>query len=74
MAKVIAEDDIYGEIGEILAGKKAGRESAEEITIFDTTGMGIQDNVTAMRVYEIAKRKGTWPVVRVSVGKERQLR
>ena len=58
VAKVIAEDDIYGEIGEILAGKKAGRESAEEITIFDTTGMGIQDNVTAMRVYEIAKEKG----------------
>lgn len=58
LANVIEKDDIYGEIGEILAGKKAGRESAEEITIFDTTGMGIQDNVTAMRVYEIAKEKG----------------
>ncbi|MGN0659837.1 MAG: ornithine cyclodeaminase family protein [Emergencia sp.] len=55
---IIREEDIYGEIGEILAGKKAGRQSDEEITIFDTTGMGIQDNVTAMRVYEIAKKKG----------------
>ena len=58
LAGVITEDDIYGEIGEILAGKKAGRESAEEITIFDTTGMGIQDNVTAMKVYEAAKENG----------------
>ncbi len=55
---VITEQEIHGEIGEILAGKKPGRESDEEITIFDTTGMGIQDNVTAMKVYEIAKEKG----------------
>ena len=62
VAGVITEKDIYGEIGEILAGKKAGRESEEEITIFDTTGMGIQDNVTAVKVYEIAKEKnlGSW--------------
>lgn len=55
---IITRDDIYGEIGEIVTGKKAGRESDEEITIFDTTGMAIQDNVTAMKVYEMAKEKG----------------
>lgn len=55
---VIKENDIYAEIGELLMGKKPLRESDEEITIFDTTGMGIQDNVTAARVYEIAKKKG----------------
>ena len=55
---VIKENDIYAEIGQLLAGEKPLRESDDEITIFDTTGMGIQDNVTALKVYEIAKRKG----------------
>ncbi len=59
---IIAPSDIYGEIGEILSGAKPGRTSDTEITIFDTTGMAIQDNVTAMRVYEAAKEKnmGKW--------------
>lgn len=55
---IIEESDIYAEIGELLAGKKPLRESYDEITIFDTTGMGIQDNVTAFKVYEVAKKKG----------------
>jgi len=55
---VIKENDIYAEIGQLLAGEKPSRESDNEITIFDTTGMGIQDNVTAVMVYEEAKKKG----------------
>ncbi len=55
---VIARDDVYAEIGEILNGKKAGRENDDEITIFDTTGMAVQDNVTAAGVYEAALEKG----------------
>jgi len=55
---IIKETDIYAEIGQLLAGEKPLRESDDEITIFDTTGMGIQDNVTAVMVYEMAKKKG----------------
>lgn len=55
---VIKETDIYAEIGQLMAGEKPSRESDDEITIFDTTGMGIQDNVTAVKVYEIAKKNG----------------
>lgn len=58
VAGVIKESDIYAEIGQLLAGEKPLRESDDEITIFDTTGMGIQDNVTAMKVYETARKKG----------------
>ncbi|WP_042273432.1 ornithine cyclodeaminase family protein [[Clostridium] dakarense] len=54
----IKETDIYAEIGQLLAGEKPSRENDDEITIFDTTGMGIQDNVTAVMVYEMAKKKG----------------
>lgn len=55
---VIKETDIYAEIGQLLAGEKPLRETDDEITIFDSTGMGIQDNVTAVMVYEMAKKKG----------------
>ena len=58
IAGIIKEEDIYAEIGEILTGKKPGRTDDAEITIFDTTGMAIQDNVTAMNVYLTAKEKG----------------
>jgi len=58
VAGVIKETDIYAEIGQLLAGEKPLREKDDEITIFDTTGMGIQDNVTAVMVYELAKKKG----------------
>ncbi len=55
---VINVEDIYGEIGEIILGKKPGRENDEEITIFDTVGMAIQDNVTAVSLYKGAIEKG----------------
>ena len=58
MAGIISEGDIFAEIGEVLMGTKPGRESDDEITIFDTTGMGVQDNVTAAAVYEFAGRNG----------------
>ncbi|MCY1217761.1 Delta(1)-pyrroline-2-carboxylate reductase [compost metagenome] len=53
-AKIITLDDIHGEIGEILLGTKPGRENDEEITIFDSTGMAIQDNTTAEKIYRNA--------------------
>lgn len=52
------QEDIYGEIGEIVLGLKPGRERDDEITIFDTTGMGIQDNTTAEAVFKAAQDKG----------------
>jgi alanine dehydrogenase len=51
---IITKDDIHAEIGEILLGKKPGRVNDEEITIFDSTGMAIQDNTTAARIYRNA--------------------
>jgi len=51
---IITKDDIHGEIGEILLGRKPGRESDEEVTIFDSTGMAIQDNTTASKIYRNA--------------------
>ena len=60
--KIIARDDIHAEIGEILLGGKPGRQSDDEITIFDSTGMAIQDNTTAAKIYRNAleRKVGTF--------------
>ena len=54
---IINEKDIFGELGEIISGKKAKRKNENEITIFDSTGLAIQDLYTATLVYKEAKRK-----------------
>ncbi|AYM09151.1 hypothetical protein At1D1460_49100 (plasmid) [Agrobacterium tumefaciens] len=56
--KVITQADIHGEIGDVLLGRKPGRESDDEITIFDSTGMAIQDNTTASKIYQSAIANG----------------
>jgi len=55
---VITEDDIVGEIGQVIEGQIPGRESDEEITIFDTVGLALQDNVTAEMIYKTAVETG----------------
>jgi alanine dehydrogenase len=54
---LIKKENIFGELGEVVSGKKPGREKEEEITIFDSTGLAIQDLYTATLVYKEAKRK-----------------
>lgn len=56
---IITQANIHAEIGEILLGQKAGRETEDEITIFDSTGMAIQDNTTAAKIYRNAIASGT---------------
>ncbi len=55
---VIKTEDIYAQIGEILVSKKSGRASDQEITIFDSTGLGIQDVATGSSVYRKATKMG----------------
>jgi alanine dehydrogenase len=58
-AGVVSRSDVYAELGEIVAGVKPGRESKEEITIFDSTGMALQDVAAAAILYEKADRQGS---------------
>jgi len=53
----ISEGTLYATLGEIVAGHKPGREDNEEITIFKSTGMAIEDVATAKKVYELAREK-----------------
>ena len=54
--RVIGFSDIYATLGEVITGSKAGRASSEEITIFDSTGLAIQDVAVASYVYRKAMR------------------
>lgn len=40
---LLKPEEIVGELGEVLIGKKEGRRSEEEITVFSSTGLAIQD-------------------------------
>ena len=55
---LIAESDIAGEIGEVVTGRKAGRTSDEEITLFDSTGIALQDSATVPLEYKRAVEAG----------------
>ncbi len=54
---IIAKKDIYGELGEMVCGEKAGRRSEKEITVFDSTGLAIQDLYIANLAYKLAQKK-----------------
>jgi len=51
---VLTDDDIYGELGDIVVGEIAGRTDEDGITVFDSTGLAIQDVAAAHVVYEHA--------------------
>ena len=54
----ITEDHMHANLGEVVAGLKPGRESTEEITLFKSVGLAVQDAVTAARVFELAQAAG----------------
>lgn len=53
-AGAVRPADVHAELGEVVAGKKPGRESDEEIIVFDSTGMALQDVAASAIVYEKA--------------------
>ena len=53
---IITKKDIHATLGEVLIGKKKGRVSQKEITIFDSTGLAICDVAVAKLVYKRARK------------------
>lgn len=54
----IDESHYYADLGEVITGKKPGRERAQEITLFKSNGLAVQDAATAKLVYERAREAG----------------
>jgi alanine dehydrogenase len=61
----IDRSHIYADLGEIVTGKKAARESDSEITVFKSNGLAIQDVATAKLIYDKAKAKGIGSEVKI---------
>ena len=57
-AKLLTRAGVHAELGEVVAGRKPGRASADEIILFDSTGMALQDAAAAILVYERAFAAG----------------
>jgi len=55
---IISENDVAGEIGQVVAGKLEGRTSEGDITVFDSTGFALQDSATVPLEYERALAAG----------------
>lgn len=58
----IGPEHIRAELGEVLTGQKPGRTSPEEITLFKSLGLAVEDLVAANHLYRKAKESnaGTW--------------
>lgn len=54
----IGEDHIVGEVGEALLGRVPGRRSPEEVTLFKSLGLAVEDLAAAHHVYQAALEKG----------------
>jgi alanine dehydrogenase len=60
--------EIAGTLPEVICGKRPGRASDDEITIFDSTGLAIQDLALARALYDDARRSGAGRLVDFSLG------
>ncbi len=59
---LIAESDVH-QIGAVINGTHAGRTRDDEITLFDGTGVGLQDLAVAASIVEVAVSKGEATIV-----------
>ena len=55
---LLSDADIHAELGDVVAGNAPGRESDDEVTLFDSTGLAIQDVAAAHVIYEHAREQG----------------
>jgi len=62
---IISPNAIYAELGEIITNKKIGRRSKDEITVFKSVGLAIQDISTAKLVYEKAIKNNIGKVINI---------
>ena len=61
----ISKESIHGEIGEVLTGTKAGREHTDEVTLYKSVGIAIQDVATANLVYHKALKQEVGTTVEI---------
>ena len=66
----IAEDHILGELGELLTGAVSGRTSENEITLFKSLGLAVEDIAAAYHVYQKALAQGAGTALEIGAKKD----
>ncbi|HEU0237036.1 MAG TPA: ornithine cyclodeaminase family protein [Candidatus Limnocylindrales bacterium] len=59
----VDEHHIAGELGDVLVGRVAGRARVDELTVFESLGLGVEDVAAAAHVFELAATDGIGSVV-----------
>jgi alanine dehydrogenase len=57
-AGALRREQVHAELADVVTGRKPGRRSAEEVTVFDSTGTALEDVAAAAVVYEQAVASG----------------
>jgi ornithine cyclodeaminase/alanine dehydrogenase len=57
-AGAMQASDVHAELGDLVSGRRPGRTAPEDITLFDGSGVGIQDVAASVRAYAFAKKYG----------------
>ena len=55
--------EIYGTLAEVIVGKKKGRTDNKVITVFDSTGIAVEDIAVAKLLFEKAQQRGGYPSI-----------
>lgn len=55
----VGREFVYAELWEVVSGLKPGRTSEEEVTVFDSVGVAVEDWAALTLLYELAERRGT---------------
>jgi len=58
--------DVWAELGELVAGTKPGHSAPEEITLFDGSGVGIQDVAASVRAFTLARKRNAGNSLRLN--------
>jgi alanine dehydrogenase len=54
----MTRNDVHATLGELVAGARPGRTDPQAVTLFDSTGMGLQDVAAAAAIYRHAVATG----------------
>jgi len=55
--------EVYGTMAEVVAGKKKGRAHNNDVTVFDSTGIAVEDIAVAKLLFEKAQQRGGYPSI-----------
>jgi alanine dehydrogenase len=62
-SNLMTKQQVHAELGEVVSGIKPGRTAPDEIIIFDSTGMALQDVITAATIYNRAVEKSVGRII-----------